>query len=331
MYIGKVKIEFPFGLSPMAGFTDLAFRTICRENGAGYTVSEMVSAKALVYQDKKTLALLKSGENEHPFAVQLFGSDPDCMAEASRRVLAIAIPDIVDLNMGCPTPKITSSGDGSALMKNPALTGAVIRSVKRAVGTAPVTVKFRKGWEDDTAVRFAKICEESGADAVCVHGRTRAEMYSGHSDWDVIAAVKQAVDIPVIANGDIYTPEDFMAMLSHTGADMALAGRGALGNPWLFAGARALYNGELPPPPPTLSERLEVLLRQIRLACEDKGEPLAMLEARKQASFYIKGIHSAAELRGKLNRIEKYDQLRALTDSISREYKGGLPWSRTTP
>jgi tRNA-dihydrouridine synthase B len=216
-------------------------------------------------------------------------------------------------------------------MKTPVLAGKIIQAVKRAAGDTPVTVKFRKGWESDTSVRFARVCEESGVDALCVHGRTRAELYAGRADWDAIKAVKETVRIPVIANGDIQTAEDFFAILSHTGADMALVGRGALGNPWIFKEARALYEQKPLSPPPSFQKRMEVLLRQIQIACEDKGEELAMLEARKQASFYFKGIRGAASIREQLNRIEKYDQLRVLAESVCREYEGGLLWSRTTP
>ena len=267
MKIGNITINSALALAPMARVTDLAFRTICRELGAGYTITEMVSAKALCYQDKKSVPLLQLGEGEHPAAVQIFGSDPACMEQAAGMAAERSGADIIDINMGCPVPKVANSGDGSGLMKNPELAVKVAEAVIRGAGGRPVTVKFRLGWDKGSinCVEFAKAMEEAGVAAVAVHGRTRTQMYSGTANWDYIRAVKETVSIPVIANGDVFEPRDAVRILKYTGADMAMIGRGCFGNPWLFQQARAALAGEEIPPLPPLAQRCDTAVRQFEL------------------------------------------------------------------
>ena len=261
MQIGTVKIDGRLVLAPMAGVTDLAFRRICREHGAALTVTEMVSTKALCYQDRKTPRLLELAPDEHPAAAQIFGHEPEVMAEAAPMALEYSGADILDINMGCPVGKVIRSGDGSALMRDPELAGRVIEAVVKAVNV-PVTVKFRKGWDEKSVncVEFARMAEQSGAAAIAVHGRTRAQQYSGTADWDAIRDVKQAVGIPVIANGDVAEPEDAVRILAHTGADGVMIGRGALGDPWIFERANALMETGVCPPLPPFAERIDTCL-----------------------------------------------------------------------
>ena len=251
----------------MAGVTDLGFRTVCRELGAGYTVTEMVSAKALCYQDKKSIPLLQLGEGEHPAAVQLFGSDPACMEQAAGIAAEKSGADIIDINMGCPVPKVANSGDGSGLMRTPELAVKVAEAVIRGAGGRPVTVKFRLGWDKGSinCVEFAQAMEEAGVAAVAVHGRTKVQMYAGAANWDWIREVKKAVRIPVMANGDVFKPEDAPRILKYTGADIAMIGRGIFGNPWLFAQCRAALEGREIPPMPPLSERCDTAVRQFEI------------------------------------------------------------------
>lgn len=318
--IGNVEISGRLSLAPMAGVTDFAFRRVCREQGAALTTTEMVSAKALVYKDEKTKSLLYVPEDEHPCAVQIFGHEPEIMAQAAHLALEISGADIVDINMGCPVGKIVKSGDGSDLMRHMELAGEIIRRVKQAVAV-PVTVKFRKGWDNGSvnAVEFARMCRDSGADAIAVHGRTRAQMYAGRADWDIIRDVKKAVDIPVTANGDIFSPEDAEHILRYTGCDMAMIGRGSFGNPWLFRQANALLAGQPMPPVPPLNERIDRAVEQIEELSFRTGEHVACLEARHQLPWYLHGVAHSGYYKQQLVHVESLNELRHIAEGIKRD------------
>ncbi|MCL2401683.1 MAG: tRNA dihydrouridine synthase DusB [Oscillospiraceae bacterium] len=322
MKIGNIEISSPTALAPMAGVSDVAFRAICREFGVGLTYTEMVSSKALVYQDRKTRTLLGVTVGDHPVAVQIFGSDPECMGEAAGLALEISGADIVDINMGCPVNKIVKNGDGSALMRDPDKAARVIEAVVKSVGDrAPVTVKFRKGWDKGNvnAVEFAQMAESSGVSAIAVHGRTRAQMYEGRADWDIIREVKKAVKVPVMANGDVFAAEDAKRIFAYTGVDAAMVGRGAFGNPWLFAQINEMLNGEEVRPAPTASERADTAMRQFRLAAELKGEKIACLEARKHYAWYLRGVPHAGYFKAQIMKAETLDDLQKITEGIKRE------------
>lgn len=320
--IGTVKIDGPFTLAPMAGVTDFAFRKICREKGASLTTTEMISARALVFNDAKTLELMYVPENEHPCSVQIFGHESDVMAEAAKIAVSRSGADILDINMGCPVGKIVKSGDGSALMKNLKLASEIIESVCNAV-SVPVTVKFRKGFDGGSvnAVEFARMAEASGASAVAVHGRTRSQMYSGRADWDIIREVKAAVDIPVVANGDVFSPKDAVHILRYTGADLAMVGRGSFGNPWIFEQALALARGDAVPASPSLEERMETAVRQIELLASQRGERSACLEARHQMPWYLHGIPHSSYYRQKLVQVNSLDDIYSVSKGIIRDLR----------
>lgn len=320
--IGSLSIESRLALAPMAGVTDLAFRQICHELGAGMTCTELISAKALCYQDRKTRGLLKQFPGEHPAAVQIFGSDPDCMARAAQLALDYSGADMIDINMGCPVGKVVNSGDGSALMKDIPKALSVAEAVVKAV-PVPVTVKMRIGWDRGhlNAVELAKGLEGVGVAAIAVHGRTRVQMYSGQADWDAIRDVKQAVSVPVIANGDIFKAEDAVRILKRTGADMAMVGRGVFGNPWIFAQAQAALDGKPIPPIPPLAERCDLAVRQIELAVADKGEKIAILEARRHYCWYLKGVPYANYYKEQLVRMNTLEDVYRITKGIQRDLK----------
>ena len=309
MKIGNVKINGYAALAPMAGVTDRAFRELCVSFGAAYVVGEMVSSKGLTYGSEKSAELLGLSDEERPAAVQLFGYEPDVMARAAQFSLRYR-PEIIDINMGCPAPKIAGNGSGAALMKNPALCGEIVKAVSSAVDV-PVTVKIRKGWDSGSvnAVEVAQICEKNGAAAITVHGRTREQQYAPPADWDIIREVKRSVGIPVIGNGDITSAADAAKMYEHTGCDLVMVGRGALGNPWIFREINSLIGYDRPSLPVSHAERITVLLRHVRMMCEYKGEKIAMSEARKHAAWYFKGMKGAAELRRRAGTLETYEQL----------------------
>ena len=323
MQIGTVEIPSKLVLAPMAGVTDLAFRTVCRELGAGYTVTEMVSAKALCYQDKKSMPLLTLGEGEHPCAVQLFGSDPACVEEAAAIALERSGADILDFNMGCPVPKVVNSGDGSALMKDPDKAARVLEAAIKGAGGKPVTVKFRLGWDKGSinCVEFAQLMEQTGAAAVAVHGRTRTQMYGGHANWDYIREIKKLLSIPVIANGDVFSAEDAVHILKYTGADMAMIGRACFGNPWLFQQAAAALEGLPVPTLPSLAQRCDVAVRQFELARDHKGEKIACLEARKHYAWYLKGVPHSGYYKEQICKIQTMDDIYAVTKGIKRDLR----------
>ena len=316
MKIGNTEINGYAALAPMAGVADRAFRELCVGFGAAYVVGEMVSAKGITYNSEKSFELLELSRQERPAAVQLFGYEPDVMAKAADFAMKYS-PDIIDINMGCPAPKIACNGSGSALMKNPQLCGEIVRAVSQTVDV-PVTVKIRKGWDSSSvnAVEVAVICEQAGAKAVTVHGRTRSQQYAPPVDIDIIRQVKQAVSIPVIGNGDITSAQDAADMYEKTGCDLVMVGRGALGNPWIFREINSLLGADRPSLPVSPAERISVLIRHIQKLCEYKGEAVGMREARKHAAWYFKGMRDAAALRRKAGTLEKFDDLIELCKSV---------------
>lgn len=335
--IGSILIDPPVVLAPMAGVTDLPFRLLCREMGCAFTCSEMISAKAITYKNKKTFTLMETAESDHPLALQLFGSEPEVMAEAVRMIDDVPA-EIIDINMGCPVPKVVSNGEGSALMTDPVLAGKIIEAVVKA-GRRPVTVKIRKGFDDEhvNAPEIARIAQESGAAAVTVHGRTRQQYYSGKADWDVIRQVKDSVGIPVIGNGDIFSGNDALRMMKETGCDGVMVGRGARGNPWIFREICSAFRDgrssadsdlipetfipteedlktesrkrKLPVPP---DELVDMILRHTCMSIGMKGEYLGIREMRKHVGWYTAGYPDSARIRFEANKVEKYEQMREL-------------------
>ena len=319
MQIGNLPVDMPVALGPMAGVTDWAFRTVCARLGAGITVTEMVSSRALVYKDKKSAALLRKNEGSLCGA-QIFGNDPAIMAEAAVLALEISGCDFLDINMGCPMPKIANSGDGCGLMRTPELAGQIVTAVKSAV-KVPVTVKCRLGWDKGSinVLDFTKRMEQCGADMITVHGRTRSMLYSGVADWDMITKVKQQLSIPVIANGDIISGESAVKCLRRTGADGIMIGRATFGDPWIFAEVSAALRGEDFSGRPPLSQRVDVAVEQFRLALEDHGEHIACLEARKHFAWYLRGVPYSNYYKEQISSIQTMDDIFRIADGIRRD------------
>lgn len=312
--IGNVELENSYILAPMAGVTDLPFRLLCREQGAGLLCMEMVSAKAIQYNNKNTKALLEIHPAEPPVSLQLFGSEPDVISEIAKRIEELPF-SILDINMGCPVPKIVKNGEGSALMKNPKLVHEIVSKTVKAI-EKPVTVKIRKGFDDSciNAVEIAKIIEDAGAKAVAVHARTREQFYSGKADWDIIRQVKEAVSIPVIGNGDVTSGADAIAMKKQTGCDGVMIGRGAQGNPWIFSELLEYEKTGKMPERPSLEEMKQMIYRHAKLQLEYKGEYLGIREMRKHVSWYTTGLPNSAKLRGAINAVESFEELEALLE-----------------
>lgn len=322
MKIGSVELDSNVVLAPMAGITDITFRTICKKFGPGLMYTEMVSAKGLYYRDSKTAELMKVREENRPVALQIFGSDPEIMAYVVEKYINDRKDiDIIDINMGCPAPKIVKNGDGSALMKDVLLAGRIVKSLSK-VSLKPVTVKIRSGWDAASinAPEFAKAMEDSGAAAIAIHGRTREQYYSGKADYIVIKAVKESVNIPVIGNGDIYEACDAVRMKKETSCDGVMIGRGALGNPWLISSVKKAMAGETESQKPTLTERVEMFKHHAAMLCEETNEHISMLEMRKHAGWYLKGLHNSSEVRAKINKAVKTEELFTILDEYVQNF-----------
>ena len=314
MKIGNLQLDNEVFLSPMAGVTDLPFRTICKEKGCGMLYTEMINAKALCYDDENTKKMLRMEKDEHPVAVQIFGSDPEFMGKAAS-IMNQYPNEVLDINMGCPAPKVVKNGDGSALMKNPKLAAQVLTAVVKN-SEKPVTLKIRKGWDDDcvNAVEIAKIAQECGISALAIHGRTREQFYSGKADWDIIAQIKQAIDIPVIGNGDVFEVEDAVNMLEKTKCDAIMIGRGAQGNPWIFNRINHyMKTGEILPEP-TLEEKITTAIKHMNLAVAEHGDYVAVREMRKHIGWYLKGLKNSAKYRDQINKITDYKEVIAMLE-----------------